>query len=365
MPPKKFSIKNLEKISKDSTSVPLTPSSSSQFPGTFNPHSSQFPGTFNQHSMQFELNQSSASDVFLNSSITSGSFTYTPGFLSPNSISQQPQFQHQPQPQPQPQINRPFEASPVEQFMKNGKKSVIWIGGKFYANSLENLQNDEITAILNMASECHPEPNVLKNIKHYKKIPLRDNIDQSFLDVIEEAYTFIDNCVCRGNSILVHCQEGISRSVSIVIAFLMMKKIRSSFSSLFDNNPCVDGSNAPLYFDMLEKIQKKRYAAFPNWGFCLQLHKLEKQLTSFVRSGNCAKILNLSTYEERLTILDDAKNKSDHLNCNDPDITDDDYKNYVDDLLYDKICCVSFIIDMNQNWSNCEETEEPEPLVSH
>ena len=66
-------------------------------------------------------------------------------------------------------------------------------------------------------------------------------------------YQYIDETLCRGERVYVHCEMGISRSVTIVCSYLM-KKYR--ISSL----------------DALKHVQRIRPCASPNLGFQKQLH---------------------------------------------------------------------------------------------
>jgi dual specificity phosphatase 12 len=51
-------------------------------------------------------------------------------------------------------------------------------------------------------------------------IPMEDTEHENLLDVLPRALAFIDQARQAGN-VLVHCIAGVSRSASIVIAYLM------------------------------------------------------------------------------------------------------------------------------------------------
>lgn len=51
-----------------------------------------------------------------------------------------------------------------------------------------------------------------------------DNEDSNISSIFEEACDFIDCVEQKGQRILVHCFEGKSRSVTLVLAYLMLRK---------------------------------------------------------------------------------------------------------------------------------------------
>jgi len=55
-------------------------------------------------------------------------------------------------------------------------------------------------------------------------VPIYDNHQTNIFPHFLRQVEVIDNVLARGQSVLVHCQMGISRSASIVIAYLMWKK---------------------------------------------------------------------------------------------------------------------------------------------
>jgi len=51
-----------------------------------------------------------------------------------------------------------------------------------------------------------------------------DNEDSNISSIFEEACDFIDYVEKAGQSVLVHCFEGKSRSATLVLAYLMLRK---------------------------------------------------------------------------------------------------------------------------------------------
>jgi len=80
------------------------------------------------------------------------------------------------------------------------------------------------------------------------KIPVMDDTAVDLLPHLEEACANIDKAMRSGKTVLVHCQQGVSRSASIVIAYLIHNR-------------------AMTYEQALELVKRKRACVKPNAGF--------------------------------------------------------------------------------------------------
>lgn len=125
----------------------------------------------------------------------------------------------------------------------------IYLGNKVIAKDTELLNELGITHIVNCAEELEY---ILDNYND-------ENFDWLFLpmidcsetgnveDYIDLAISYINDAVKNNNKVLVHCAAGISRSSSIVIAYLMYKN-RKSFNDTFcyvkDLRPCCKPNSA-------------------------------------------------------------------------------------------------------------------------
>lgn len=86
--------------------------------------------------------------------------------------------------------------------------------------------------------------------------------------MIEIGYHFIDQVLTKGENILVHCMAGISRSVSLVVYYLM-KKFNRTFN------------------DILKIVKNRRNIADPNYSFKVQLKTYDILRENFTeKSGN-------------------------------------------------------------------------------
>ena len=117
-----------------------------------------------------------------------------------------------------------------------------------------SLQNFEITHIL-VAGKFLPK-NFPEDFE-YRTLSLIDSPDQNLFPFIEEAVNFIN----KGKVVFVHCAAGISRSSSMVIAYLMIeKKMR--------------------YDEAYGLVKKKRPIICPNLGFQAQLRKIDEMIVN-------------------------------------------------------------------------------------
>jgi len=113
-----------------------------------------------------------------------------------------------------------------------------------------------VVNILNMAVEIEDKFPVEF---HYKKIPLEDDENQDIRSHFEETSEWIERARVKGELVIVHCAAGVSRSATIVLAYLMSKermKLKDAFAF----------------------VKKKRPVISPNSGFLFQLWKYEEEL---------------------------------------------------------------------------------------
>lgn len=125
----------------------------------------------------------------------------------------------------------------------------LFIGDILTASNKKWLEDHHITHIVNATKDI---PNFFPHDYKYLNLELDDSSNQSLYEVLEPSYKFIYNAIGNGGTVLTHCYAGRSRSVSIVIYFIMkLKKI--------------------TYLQSLTYIKKHRSIASPNTGFARQL----------------------------------------------------------------------------------------------
>jgi hypothetical protein len=95
--------------------------------------------------------------------------------------------------------------------------------------------------------------------QHHMIINILDEPNTNLAKHFDKVHAFIDERLSAGENVLVHCHAGISRSVSMVISYLMKK-------------------NKTNYHQTWLQVRAKRPQAEPNFGFVEQLKKYEQEL---------------------------------------------------------------------------------------
>ncbi|ESW31967.1 hypothetical protein PHAVU_002G282600 [Phaseolus vulgaris] len=103
--------------------------------------------------------------------------------------------------------------------------SSLFIGGALAARSVHTLQYLGITNILCLCTnEIGQSETQYHDLFVYKNFSVCDSDDYNISSIFEEACDFIDYVEQTGQRVLVHCFEGKSRSVTLVLAYLMLRK---------------------------------------------------------------------------------------------------------------------------------------------
>ncbi|KAI5274478.1 Dual Specificity Protein Phosphatase 22 [Manis pentadactyla] len=129
----------------------------------------------------------------------------------------------------------------------------LYIGNFKDARDAEQLSKNKVTHILSVHDSARP---MLEGVK-YLCIPAADSPSQNLTRHFKESIKFIHECRLRGEGCLVHCLAGVSRSVTLVIAYIMTV---TDFG----------------WEDALHTVRAGRSCANPNLGFQRQLQEFEK-----------------------------------------------------------------------------------------
>ncbi|CAF0959705.1 unnamed protein product [Adineta steineri] len=140
----------------------------------------------------------------------------------------------------------------------------IFVGNLNDAQNLDRLTQHGITHVVN----CTPDlPFYWENKHKCLRIDVLDLPSQNIRKYFDTAVEFIDNALRSKGNVLVHCSAGISRSPTLVLAYLMKK-----------NHWTLD-----VAFD---KMRKLRQIVDPNMSFIIQLREWEKTLISNTTSAS-------------------------------------------------------------------------------
>ncbi|RXG55751.1 Dual specificity protein phosphatase 7, partial [Armadillidium vulgare] len=105
----------------------------------------------------------------------------------------------------------------------------------------------------------------------YMQIPIADHWSQNLASFFPKAIQFIDEARENGVGVLVHCLAGISRSVTITVAYLMYKKKLT-------------------LEDAYEYVRLKKANIAPNFNFMGQLQDFQQQLNLVPSKCRCATL---------------------------------------------------------------------------
>ena len=140
----------------------------------------------------------------------------------------------------------------------------LYLGNMSAARKIHTFTTCKINSILTVSAETWLEYDSKSDLKHYR-IKALDTIGFNISKHFDEGIQFIRKSLESGN-ILVHCFAGISRSATIVIAYLMQEKSMNLKAAL-------------------ELVQSKRTIASPNDGFMRQLSEFEDKLLRLEKFG--------------------------------------------------------------------------------
>ncbi|XP_072846678.1 dual specificity protein phosphatase 10 isoform X2 [Pogona vitticeps] len=138
----------------------------------------------------------------------------------------------------------------------------LFLGNEHDAQDLEKMQRLNIGYIINVTTHL-PLYHYEKGLFNYKRLPATDSNKQNLRQYFEEAFEFIEEAHQCGKGLLIHCQAGVSRSATIVIAYLM-KHTRMTMT------------------DAYKFVKGKRPIISPNLNFMGQLLEFEEDLNNGV-----------------------------------------------------------------------------------
>eukprot|EP01006_Ploeotia_vitrea_P057949 TRINITY_DN68519_c0_g1_i1.p1 TRINITY_DN68519_c0_g1~~TRINITY_DN68519_c0_g1_i1.p1 ORF type:complete len:248 (+),score=29.90 TRINITY_DN68519_c0_g1_i1:51-794(+) len=131
------------------------------------------------------------------------------------------------------------------------------LGGRQASQDLPHLVENGLSYILNVTPDA-PNEFEAKGLV-YKRVDVRDDAHQDILSLFPSTNAFIDEAKAKKAKVLVHCHQGLSRSASFVLAYLI-------------------GSEKMNLAQALNHVQQRRPKVLPNGNFYYQLVEYEKQV---------------------------------------------------------------------------------------
>eukprot|EP00002_Diphylleia_rotans_P011408 TRINITY_DN2255_c0_g1_i3.p1 TRINITY_DN2255_c0_g1~~TRINITY_DN2255_c0_g1_i3.p1 ORF type:complete len:488 (+),score=65.42 TRINITY_DN2255_c0_g1_i3:100-1563(+) len=133
--------------------------------------------------------------------------------------------------------------------------SFLYLGDRQSASDYRSLETHQVTRILRICAD-EDAPSFYPCSIVYHKVELEDEETSNLLQYFDETYSFIENARVSHRKVLVHCYAGVSRSASVVIAY-MMKRFSLGFEEAF------------------QRVRQSRACVNPNPGFVQQLRMYE------------------------------------------------------------------------------------------
>ncbi|XP_062391793.1 uncharacterized protein si:dkey-175m17.7 [Sardina pilchardus] len=138
----------------------------------------------------------------------------------------------------------------------------LFLGNERDAQDLELLLRLGVTCVVNVTTHL-PLYHLDTGLVRYKRLPATDNSKQNLRQYFEEVFEFIEEAHQGGRGVLVHCQAGVSRSATMVIAYLMKHTLMTMT-------------------DAYKYVRGRRPVVSPNLNFMGQLLEFERDLNSGV-----------------------------------------------------------------------------------
>ncbi|WOG96236.1 hypothetical protein DCAR_0415570 [Daucus carota subsp. sativus] len=141
----------------------------------------------------------------------------------------------------------------------------IYLGGDGVAKDKVILKQHGITHILNCVGFVCPE--YFKSEFVYRTLWLQDSPSEDITSILYDVFDYFEDVREQKGRVFVHCCQGVSRSTSLVIAYIMWR----------------EGKN---FDDAFQYVKTARGIADPNMGFACQLLQCQKRVHAFPLSPN-------------------------------------------------------------------------------
>jgi len=137
----------------------------------------------------------------------------------------------------------------------------IYLGSDMVAQNKEELQRIGITHIVNCSGDY--SQNYYPEDFKYKKYHLKDHPIENIESVFYDAIKFMEECEDGKGKCYLHCVQGISRSATLVMSYLILKRgwdYKTTFEFIQTKRPIVNPNLS--FITQLMWLQKRLYAPF-------------------------------------------------------------------------------------------------------
>ena len=134
----------------------------------------------------------------------------------------------------------------------------LYLGGDLVAKDAEVFENIGITHVINCAADYSEDYHKDKGVI-YKSYHLKDHTSEDIACCFYDAIQFFNDCRSQGGKLYVHCVQGISRSATMIIAYMIL-------------------TEGITYNQGYKRVKDRRACANPNLKFIQQLMWFEKRL---------------------------------------------------------------------------------------
>src|SRR5271163_3116275 len=153
----------------------------------------------------------------------------------------------------------------------------LWVGDILNAKNLNLLNRLKITHIINATAEekiYYPDRFI------YLRIPLYDRASERVTPFFHQAIDFISSAHAAGGVVMLHCAEGVSRSVTLALAYRILKDgipLSKAFWQMKSVRPEIEPN--PGFLQELRELERGK------WGHVLTKEKLTQYDYGFVELG--------------------------------------------------------------------------------
>jgi hypothetical protein len=178
-------------------------------------------------------------------------------------------------------LNEPPTSKEYRRIFSEVIPGELFVSGWLVAEDWAQLDSHGITHVINTActvSKCPFQGEI-----SYLALSINDNRNEDIIAFVYPCIEFIEAAISSGGRVLVHCMEGVSRSCSIAIAYVMWKRGMS-------------------YVEAQAFVQAARPVCQPNPSFICQLLEFEKRLNNTCDPGRVLRV-TLRRYMDQFALI--------------------------------------------------------------